>query len=139
VARKVLLAFSLGPLVPLCLISSWILWGPAVAVQHTVIFSACMIALVELVLVRFRKIPFTCTSPAFQSQSALVFVAYLFGFVFFSIYLPELELWSLADPWRLLVFPLLVAAVLLGVQQYRRQMLDMDKQLIFEESSPSSL
>ncbi|HEY2548587.1 MAG TPA: hypothetical protein VGI46_21110, partial [Candidatus Acidoferrum sp.] len=137
VARKVLLTFSLVPLLPICFISSWTLWGFGTALLHTLIFSACTVALVELLLLRFRKIPFTCSYPPFQSHSALIFVAYLFGFVLFTAYIPELELWSLADPWRAILFVPLVAVILLSIHFYRRQMLDMDKQLIFEEASAS--
>jgi hypothetical protein len=137
VARKVLLTFSLAPLVPICFVSSGILWGFGAALLHTAIFVACTIAFVELLLLRFRKIPFTCSYPPFQSHSALIFIAYLFGFLIFTSYLPELELWSLADPWRTILFIPLVAVILLSVRQYRKQMLDMDKQLIFEEISAS--
>jgi hypothetical protein len=138
IARKVLLTFSLAPLVPICFVSSAILWGFGLALLHTTIFAACTVAFVELLLLRFRKIPFTCSYPPFQSHSALLFVAYLFGFVIFTTYLPELELWSLADPWRISLFVPLVAGILLSVQQYRKQMLDMDKHLIFEEISASN-
>jgi hypothetical protein len=137
IARKVLLTFSLAPLVPICFVSSAILWGFATAILHTAIFTVCTIAFVELLLFRFRKIPFTCSYPQFQSHSALIFVAYLFGFVIFTAYLPELELWSLADPWRVSLFIPLVAAILLSIHLYRKQMLDMDKHLIFEEISAS--
>jgi hypothetical protein len=137
IARKALLTFSLAPLVPICFISSAILWGFGAAFLHTVVFTACTIAFVELLLLRFRKIPFTCSYPPFQSHSALVFVAHLFGFVIFTSYLPELELWSLADPWRVSLFVPLVAAILVSVRHYRKQLLDMDKHLIFEEMSPS--
>ncbi len=138
IARKVLLTFSLAPLVPLCFVSSWILWGFGVALLHTAIFTACTIAFAELLLLRFRKIPFTCSYPPFQSHSALVFVAYLFGFMVFNTYLPELELWSLADALRTILFIPILAIVLLSIHYYRRQMLDMDKRLIFEEISASS-
>ncbi|MGH9743380.1 MAG: hypothetical protein ACRD51_13630 [Candidatus Acidiferrum sp.] len=138
IARKVLLTFSLVSLIPICFITSWLLWGFGLALLHTAIFAACTIAFIELLLVRFRKIPFTCSYPPFQSHSALIFVAYLFGFVIFSGYLPELELWSLAEPWRAFVFIPLVATVLLSFQQYRKQMLDMDKHVIFEETSASN-
>jgi len=37
-----------------------------------------------------------------------------------------------------LVFLPLLAAALLGLRYYRKQMLDMDKQLIFEEPSPNA-
>ena len=133
IARKVLLAFSLLPLIPICFASTWILWGFRVALLHTAVFAACTVALVELLLLRFRKIPFTCSYPPFQSHSALIFVAYLFGFVLFTSYLPELELWSLANPWRAIIFIPLVAVILLSSYFYRKQMLDMDKHLIFEE------
>ncbi len=138
IARKILLTFSLVPFVPICLVCSSILWGFGTALLHTAIFAACTFAFVELLLLRFRKIPFTCSYPPFQSHSALVFVAYLFGFLIFTIYLPELELWSLADPWRACLFVPLVVAILLSVHFYRKQMLDMDKHLIFEEISASN-
>ena len=133
IARKVLLTFSLLPLIPMCFAGTWILWGFGVALLHTAVFAACTVALVELLLLRFRKIPFTCSYPPFQSHSALIFVAYLFGFVLFTSYLPELEFWSLANPWRAIVFIPLVAVILLSSHFYRKQMLDMDKHLIFEE------
>lgn len=136
-ARKVLLTFSLGPLVPICFVSAFLLWGFGTALLHTAILAACSIALIELLLLHFRKIPFTCSYPPFQSHSALVVVAYLFGFLIFTTYIPELESWSLADPWRVCFFAPLVVIPLAGVHFYRKQMLDMDKQLIFEESSAS--
>jgi hypothetical protein len=137
IARKVLLTFSLVPLVPICFVSSLILWSFSAAFMHTAIFTCCTIASVELLLMRFRKIPFTCSYPPFQSHSALIFVAYLFGFLLFTSYLPELELWSLADPWRAVVFLPLLAVIFFAIHFYRKQMLDMDKHLIFEEISAS--
>lgn len=138
IARKVLLTFSLVPVVPICFISSWILWGLGAALLHTAVFAICTVTMVELLLLRFRKIPFTCTYPPFQSHSALIFVAYLFSFLIFTSYLPELELWSLVDPWRASLFIPLVAIILLSIRLYRKQMLEMDKHLIFEENSAST-
>ena len=138
IARKVLLTSSLAPLVPVCFVSSWILWGLGAALLHTAVFAICTVTMVELLLLHFRKIPFTCTYPPFQSHSALIFVAYLFSFLIFTSYLPELELWSLVDPWRTSLFIPLVAIILLSIRLYRKQMLEMDKHLIFEESSAST-
>ncbi len=138
IARKILLTFSLVPLVPICFVTSFFFWDFGTALLHIAIFAACSIAFVELLLLRFRKIPFTCSYPPFQSHSALVFVAYLFGFLIFTSYIPELEAWSLADPWRVCFFLPLIAIPLAGVHFYRKQMLDMDKQLIFEEIPASN-
>ena len=137
IARKILLTFSLAPLIPLCLISSFFLWGPAVALLHTLIFTACVVAFVEVLLLRFRKIPFTCSYPAFQSHSALLFSAYAFAFFIFTSDLPQLDLWALGGLWRPIVFLPLLAIPFAAVHFYRQQMLDMDKRLIFEEPSPS--
>jgi len=137
IARKILLTFSLVPLVPVCFVSSWLLWGFGIAFLHAAVFTACTAVFVEFLLLRFRKIPFTCTYPPFQSHSALIFVAYLFGFVGFTAYLPELEVWCLADPWRTILFLPLVGSIFFSIHFYRKQMLDMDKHLIFEEISAS--
>ncbi len=138
IARRILLLFSLPWLAPAAFLSTLFLWGWITSLLHAAILIACTILLVDTLLIRFRKIPFTCSYPPFQSHSGLIFVAYLFGFLFFTDYLPQMERWSLLNPWQALWFVPLLTAVLLAVRQYRKQMLDMDKQLIFEESSPST-
>jgi hypothetical protein len=138
IARGVLLLYSLPWLLPAAFLSTLFFWGWITALLHTIMLTVCTILLVEILLVRFRKIPFTCSYPPFQSHSGLVFVAYLFGFLFFTDYLPEVERWSLLSPWQAIWFVPLIAAALLALRQYRKQMLDMDKHLIFEESPPSA-
>ena len=138
IARRVLLLFSLPWLVPAALLSVLFFWGWTTALLHSAILIVCTILLVETVLIRFRKIPFTCSYPPFQSHSGLIFVAYLFGFFLFTDYLPQMEHWSILSPWQAIWFVPLLAAALFALRQYRKQMLDMDKHLIFEEPSPSA-
>jgi hypothetical protein len=97
----------------------------------------CTVALVELSLFKFRKIPFTCAHPAFKSHSGLIALAYPFGFMVFTTYIAQMECWSLLSPWRTLRFNPLFLAVVLGLRAHRKQMLDMDKELIFEDVSVS--
>jgi hypothetical protein len=137
VARTVLLTFSLGWLAPLCFLYSALLWGWQTALLQTAILIACSSVFVEILLVKFRKIPFTCTYPAFQSNSPLVLVAYLLGFVVFASYIPRIVQWSVVTRWGAVVFIPLVLLGFWGLRQFRKQMLDMDKQLIFEEDSAS--
>jgi len=137
VARRVLLAFSLSWLGPAVFVFTLAFWGWTVALLHTIIWTACTAVLVEILLVRFRKIPFTCPYPPFQSHSALVLVAYLYGFFIFTTYLPQLDRWSVLSPKQTLWFVLLLGAILAGLYWYRKQMLDMDKRLIFEDISVS--
>jgi hypothetical protein len=135
IARRVLLLFSLSWLAPAGFLVTLAFWGLTAALLHTVILILCTVALVEVLLLKFRKIPFTCPYPAFKSHSGLIGVAYLFGYGVFTRYLPQIENWSLFDPWRLVFFVPLLAMVLGSVQLYRKQMLDMDKDLIFEDVS----
>ena len=63
IARRVLLLFSLLWLAPAALLSVLFFWGWTTALLHAAILVACTILLVETVLIRFRKIPFTCSYP----------------------------------------------------------------------------
>jgi len=135
IARRVLLLFSLSWLAPACFLVTLAFWGPTAALLHTVILILCTVVLVEVLLLKFRKIPFTCPYPAFKSHCGLIGVAYLFGYGIFTRYLPQIENWSLFDPWRLVFFLPLLMMVLGSVRLYRKQMLDMDKELIFEDVS----
>jgi hypothetical protein len=138
VARQVLLTLSLSALVPVCFAVSLVLFGWVVALLHSAILIAGSILLVEVLLVHFRKIPFTCSYPPFESHSGVLLLAYLFGFFVYADYLPEMERWSLLSPLRTFYFVPLFAIAFVMLRAYRNQILDMDKQLIFEESSPSA-
>ena len=69
VSRRVLLVFSLSWLAPACFLLTLLFWGWVAALLHTAVFILCTIALVELSLFKFRKIPFTCAYPPFKSHS----------------------------------------------------------------------
>jgi hypothetical protein len=55
----------------------------------------------------------------------------------FTTYIAQMEYWSLLSPWRAIWFIPLFLAVVLGLRAHRKQMLDMDKELIFEDVSVS--
>ncbi len=130
----VLYALTLSWLAPTTFAITLHFFGSQNAALHTAIFIAATILLAEILIANFRKIPFTCPYPQFESTSGLILVAYLFGFLIFTSYLPDLEHWSLSDPIRALVFIPLFAAGFVAIHIRRRQLLDMDKTLIFNES-----
>src|ERR1700686_133074 len=133
VSRRVLLVFSLSWLAPACFLLTLIIWGWVAALIHTAVFILCTIALVELSLFKFRKIPFTCVYPPFKIHSGVIALAYLFGFFVFTTYIAQMEYWSLLSPWRAIWFVPLFLAVVLGLRAHRKQMLEMDKELVFED------
>jgi hypothetical protein len=133
VSRRVLLVFSLSWLAPTCFLLTLLFWGWVAALLHTAVFILCSIALVELLLFKFRKIPFTCVYPPFKSHSGVIALFYLFGFFVFTTYIAQMEYWSLLSPWRTIWFVPLFLAVVLGLRAHRKQMLEMDKKLVFED------
>lgn len=137
VARRILLTFSLPSLAPGCFVATQYFFGWRNALLHTAILIVSTVFLVEVLLIHFRKIPHTCSYPEFQSNSGMILVAYLFGFFLYADYLPDLEHWSLVEPLRIFCLLPLFAVIFVALYAYRKQMLDMDKQLIFEASSRS--
>ena len=137
VARRVLLGFSISWLGAAVFILTLMFWGWIDALLHTVIWMACTIVLVETLLIRFRNIPFTCPYPSFQSHSPLILVAYLSGFIIFTTYLPQLDQLSVVSPIQVWWLVSLLSAIAAALYAYRKQMLDMDKQLTFDEASSS--
>lgn len=132
-ARRLLLVLSLAWLAPLTFAVSFYFWGLFVAILHTLVLISCSIVVIEVSILRLRKIPFTCSYPPFQSHSPLIVVAYLFAAIILTSYVPEFELEVVDSRWAapLLFLPAIV--ILGGIHYYRKNMLPMDKELIFEE------
>jgi hypothetical protein len=132
-ARRLLYILSLSWIAPATLVISGYLWGFLVAVLHTVVLISCAMVVIESAILRLRKIPFTCTYPPFQSHSPLLVVGYFFGTLMFATYIPEFEKWAIGFPWGIPLLFLPAVLILVGFSYYRKNMLAMDKELIFEE------
>jgi hypothetical protein len=134
IARRVLHALTLSWLAPATFAFTFSFFGWQDALLHTAIFVAASILLTEILIVNFRKIPFTCSYPPFESTSGLILVGYLFGFFLFTDYLPRLEHWAILHPLRIFIFAPIFTVGFAAIRLRRRQLLDMDKTLIFSES-----
>jgi hypothetical protein len=133
IARTVILLTTFVPILPLSFALAVSLSNWTTAVLHCLMLVLCVFTLIEIMLVRFNKIPFTCTYPPFRSESTLVLLTYLAGFYVFVTYLPGIEFWCMSEPIRFLVVVVPLIAALIGLQLYRNQLLEIDKTLIFEE------
>jgi hypothetical protein len=60
-------------------------------------------------------------------------LAYLFGAIILTTYIPEYETRLAATPAATPLLFVPFAAILLGLNHYRKNLLAMDKELIFEE------
>lgn len=132
-ARKIMLTFLIPPLLAIALPAYGFVWGWRVGMIHTAVVAAASMLLIEILLVRFRKIPFTCSAPHFKSNIPISGFFYLIGFILFTSLVPNIERRASDDPLWYLGFILTLTGIWLGLALYRHEMTRFDSQLIFEE------
>ena len=133
-ARNVMLAFVLPWLFAIALPAYVWLWGWNLGLLHVLIVALWSALLAEVLLARFRKIPFTCSPPPFKSNAILGMLVYVLGFFVFAGMIPDLEQWILQSPLRALMLLPIAAGIYLALHLYRINAGEADRQLIFEET-----
>jgi hypothetical protein len=132
-ARTVMLTFVL----PLLLLVAFPLYvyfdGWTVASLHTLLAATWSLLLANAVLIRFRKLPFTCPLPVFQQHSIVTLVGVALGFFLFAIATPETEARALVTPvWMLAFIP--VAALFWYIPRWMMEgVVETERGLVFEE------
>jgi hypothetical protein len=110
-------------------------WKTGVMHGLLVLIWSCVLA--ELLLFRFRKIPFTCALPVFRQHAPVAVILGIFGFFFFAILTADFEHWALARPVRMLIFVPWPAAILLWLHYLQIDSPGRDHKLVFEDDPPS--
>jgi hypothetical protein len=134
-ARKVIFAFLAPALILICFPLYAHFWGWQISLIHTGIVAAMCFILVEISLMRFRKIPFACSAPTFKSHALVAILIYMVGFFAFSVFPASIERWAFDDPVRFLTFVPLLAGAWLALRGWRRSLSHLDTRIIFEEKS----
>ncbi len=135
VARKVLLGVFLRWFGPVAFVSVLMSGRWSSALLHTLIWATCTVIFAEIVIIRFRKIPFTCPYPNFQSSAPVKLLLYLAGFFIFADYLPRFDQLCLINPEQTIWLLALAIAIYVVIYIHHRNILDEDKGLIFEEET----
>jgi hypothetical protein len=137
-ARKVILTFVLPWVFAVAVPLYGFLWDWRVAMVQSVVVTLWSLLLIEVLLLRFRKIPFTCSYPPFRDSAVVLALSYVLGFFVFVVLTSNLEHWGLENP---MMTPALFASVLLAwyaVSRIHHGDMQIDKELIFEENAPAS-
>jgi len=138
-ARRVILILVLPGLLAITLPVYAYLQGWAVAALHTLLVMTWAILLTNIVLIRFRKIPFACTLPLFKQHSFVTLLSGFFGFLIYAVSTPEFESAALAEPLRMLSLAPF-ALVLWYVPHYLgNNSTELERRLIFEESPTQTI
>ncbi|HXA57436.1 MAG TPA: hypothetical protein VNU84_08345 [Candidatus Acidoferrum sp.] len=136
-ARRVMITFE----IPLLLVSFgmfWRYWGGRIAAVQTAVVAVMALLLIDTLLVRFRKIPFTCSAPPFKDTTIVSFILYVLGFFWFSEIVPVLEQQAFYHPHQ--YYPVLIAfllAVWAGLLEVlRKNQTELERRLIYDDTLP---
>jgi hypothetical protein len=111
------------------------LQGVIVALLHTALVMSWAVLLTNILLTRFRKVPFTCSLPVFKQHSIVIVISFCFGFLIYAVSTPEFESTALLEPLRMLSL-LPVVGVAWYIPRYLgKNTIDLERRLIFEESA----
>ena len=138
-ARRVILILVLPWLLVIAFPVYVYLEGWLIAGLHTLLVVTWALLLTNIVLIRFRKIPFTCTLPLFKQHSFVTLLSGCFGFLIYAVSTPEFESSALTEPLRLLSL-LPFAFVLWYIPHYLgKNSSELERRLIFEESPTQTI
>jgi hypothetical protein len=137
-ARKLILTFVLPWVFAVVLPLYGYLWGWRVGILQAVVVTLWSCLLTEVLLLRSRKIPFTCSYPPFRDSAVVLAMSYVLGFFVFVVLTSNLEHWGLSNP---ILMASSIATVLLSwyvLSRIHQGGEEIDEELIFEETATAS-
>jgi hypothetical protein len=132
-ARKLMLSATLPWQIFVLLPLTALRFGWLLACGHTAVVIALTVLSVETLLLRFRKIPFTCSTQPDLKQLLVRVLVSAFTVLIAVPILAAVERWMLFEPRRFIGFAMALALAWHLLRRYRRDMLPADCALTFEE------
>ncbi len=134
-ARKVIMTFVLPWVLAIGLPLYGYLWGWRVGLVQTLVVIVWSLLLAEVLLLRFRKLPFTCSYPPFRDSAIVLVLAYVLGFFVFVILTSNLEHWALLNPLLMAWFVAVALVAWYVLSRLKQEAREIDNELIFEENA----
>jgi hypothetical protein len=137
--RAAMMVAAVLPSVAVAAGSASILWGARPALVHATVCALMAWALVEILLMRLVKIPFTCTYYPGTSRFGTLWPLYLSAFITYAYSTAAFELLLIERPRRLVSFGLISLAVIFALTERRRQRLSGLQCFRFDEEDPDTM
>lgn len=131
--RKAMVAFGIAPLFSLLFPVYAVLWGWRPALLQLLFGLTLAAILVEVLLLNFQKIPFTCSYLPGKANITLLGFAYWFAFTTYAYTMAALEYNVLHDPILLALILGVAIPLLAGLVIYRNWRLARGFAFIFED------
>jgi len=131
--RKLLLVTAAAP--PILVFSSlgFVLWGWRTGLYHTVFLTAMAWLLIELALLRFRKIPFTCSRIPGKVNLPYYGMLFLTGFLIYSFSGSQVEAAILKHPAGLIPYGIVWSIAMYWLLFQREDETEVKPGLVFED------
>lgn len=113
--------------------------GAAIAALHTLLLLLWSVLLTNIMLIRFRKLPFTCSLPVFKQHSIVILISFCFGFLIYAGSTPEFEASALREPLRMLELLPVVLVAWYVPRYFSKSAIEIERRMIFEESAPRTV
>jgi hypothetical protein len=111
-------------------------WGWHIALFHTLAVALLSVTLVEALLARFHKIPFTCSSRPDIRMLLMRILGAVFAVMIIVPILASMEESMLLNPLRFVYGALLLAGAWYWILRYRRNAAPADQCITFEDVAP---
>jgi hypothetical protein len=134
-ARKAMLVLGVLPLALGFLPVTVLWWGWAAALKHLLFFTVVSWMLVELLMLRFPKIPFTCPYMPGRANIIFVWTAYGIAFMTFAYSLAGYERELIEDSAQAAEFVVYAVVFALALMVHRRRWLRRGLLPVFQEQS----
>jgi len=133
-ARTAMLWMGVAPLFAALAPFYFVLWPAWIALAHFVFSVTISVILVDILLLDFWKIPFTCSYPPGKANVTILWIFYWLAFTTYAYSMASLEAWMVRRPFRLIVFYAVVAVVWMGFQWYRKRWDQVGFTLVFDDA-----
>jgi hypothetical protein len=133
-ARRVMLCFVLPWIFFVALPVYVHFWGWTIGLLHIGLVTVWLVLLTEVLVVGFRKLPFTCTYPCFQPSAVVALIACVLAYLAFTAVTAELESATLLSPMAGGVLLVMGLAVWCAVYRVRKGVPEIDAHLMFEDA-----
>jgi hypothetical protein len=124
---------SLIPLFVLVFAAYSVLWGPPTAFNHALYGLAISILTMEILFIRFLKIPFSCSYLPGKEKIQAYWLPYLLVFIAYLNITSRVELELLRSPSRFVPFVISVFLMVAGIRAYQVFFLHKRNQIRYEE------
>ncbi len=121
--RRAMFVIGILPLLALLFPLYLAAWGWQNAALHLAFCTILSLLLIELLLFRLDKIPFTCTYTPGKANLKLWWWVYLFGFTNYAYSMTELEQHLLRSPWLFVPFFAVSLALVVAAAAYRNRLI----------------